>query len=83
VKSLPLKLGLLVVLVFSAVIAVCLLWTPLKVRYYSAKLKSNDPNERVTGVENLIGMGERGETALAGVLSGGKSEAEFLTKHRL
>jgi hypothetical protein len=30
VKSLPLKLGLLVVLVFSVVIATCLLWTPVK-----------------------------------------------------
>ncbi len=28
--SLPVKLGILVVLLFSAVIATCLLWTPVK-----------------------------------------------------
>jgi glucose-6-phosphate dehydrogenase assembly protein OpcA len=38
--SLPVKLGIFVVLLFAAVIATCLLWTPLRVRYYVGKLRS-------------------------------------------
>ncbi len=79
--SLPIKLGVFVVLLFAAVIAACLLWTPLKVRYYSGKLHSDNPKERVVGVDGLISMGSKGVKALAGVLGGGEKEAEFLSKN--
>jgi ankyrin repeat protein len=79
--KLPLKLTLFVVLLFSAVIAVCLLWSPLRVRYYTEKLKSEKPNERVVGVDGLLRMGRKGLDALVSVLGGGKEEAEFLSKY--
>ncbi|MHC4662897.1 MAG: ankyrin repeat domain-containing protein [Planctomycetota bacterium] len=78
-KSLPLKLAVFVILLFALVLAACLLWTPLKVRYYTAKLKSDDAKERVAGVDGLLGMEKKGVDALAEVLGGGKEEAEFLS----
>ncbi|MHC4662889.1 MAG: ankyrin repeat domain-containing protein [Planctomycetota bacterium] len=80
-KHLPLKLGIFVVLLFGIVTAACLLYTPLRVRYYTAKLKSDNPKERVAGVDGLLGMGKKGVETLAEVLGGGKEEAEFLSAH--
>jgi hypothetical protein len=85
ISLLPLKLGIFVVLLFALVTAACLLYTPLRVRYYTAKLKSDDPDERVAGVDGLLGMGEKGVEILAHNLGGGRWEAEFLAdnwKHR-
>ncbi|MHC4660905.1 MAG: ankyrin repeat domain-containing protein [Planctomycetota bacterium] len=62
--SLPLKLGILVVLLFSAVIATCLLWTPLRVKYYSGLLKSDKVEDRIEGVNKLTDIGEKGIEAL-------------------
>ena len=36
--TLPLKLGILVTVLFAVVVGVCLSWTPLKIKYYTAKL---------------------------------------------
>ncbi|MHC4662708.1 MAG: ankyrin repeat domain-containing protein [Planctomycetota bacterium] len=63
--SLPLKLGIFVVLLFGLVVAACLLWTPLRVRYYAAMLESDNPKERVAGVDSLLGMGKKGRKGLA------------------
>jgi formylglycine-generating enzyme required for sulfatase activity len=63
--SLPIKLGIFVVLLFSVVIAVCLLWTPVKVRYYVGKYEScADAKERIRIVDILCNMGEPGKKAL-------------------
>jgi len=77
ISGLPLKLGIAVVLLFALVIATCLLWATLKVRYYSAKLYSNTPKERVAGVDGLLGMGRIGSGELLTVLRG-KTELDFL-----
>ncbi|MHC4660255.1 MAG: ankyrin repeat domain-containing protein [Planctomycetota bacterium] len=77
--SLPLKLGIGVVLLFAAITAACLLWTPVKVRHYTGKLKSDKPKERVAGVEGLLKMGWKGSEALANALGGGRNEAKFLS----
>ncbi|MHC4664107.1 MAG: ankyrin repeat domain-containing protein [Planctomycetota bacterium] len=77
-KHLPLKLGIAVVLLFGMITAACFLWTPLRVRYYTAKLKSDDPKERIAGVDGFLGMGKKGVDALAGIVGGGNEEAWFL-----
>ncbi|TET39409.1 MAG: hypothetical protein E3J72_00575 [Planctomycetota bacterium] len=62
--SLPFKLGIFVVLLFAAVIATCLLWTPVKVWHYKGKFNSDKPEEYVAGVKGLLACGERGEKEL-------------------
>ncbi|TET38444.1 MAG: ankyrin repeat domain-containing protein [Planctomycetota bacterium] len=79
--SLPIKLGIFVLVLFALVIATCLLWTPVKVQYYVGKVKSDDPKERVAGVDGLIGMGEKGVTVLSQELRGGAKEAHFLKEY--
>ncbi|MHC4662359.1 MAG: ankyrin repeat domain-containing protein [Planctomycetota bacterium] len=76
--SLPLKLGIFVVVLFAAVIIACLLRTPVRIRYYSAKLKSDDPKEKLVGAEGLINIGEKGIDALAESLIGGDKAATLL-----
>ncbi|MHC4663465.1 MAG: ankyrin repeat domain-containing protein [Planctomycetota bacterium] len=79
--SLPLKLAVFVIVLFSVLTAACLLWTPLRVRYYTAKLESDNPKECVAGVDGLLGMGKKGVDALETVLDVSKEEAEFLAGH--
>ncbi|TET38755.1 MAG: ankyrin repeat domain-containing protein [Planctomycetota bacterium] len=79
--SLPLKLGIGVVLLFAAVIAICLPWTPIKIRHYMAKLKSDDTKERVDGVTGLLASGTRGRKALAENYNGSEADIVFLAKH--
>ncbi|MHC4662925.1 MAG: ankyrin repeat domain-containing protein [Planctomycetota bacterium] len=76
--SLPLKLGIFVVLLFTAVIAACLLWMPVKVMYYGSELSSQNPAEQAKGLEKLFILKERGMSELSRRLSGGRKEAEFL-----
>ncbi|MHC4661208.1 MAG: ankyrin repeat domain-containing protein [Planctomycetota bacterium] len=77
-KYLPLKLGIFVVLLFAAVIAACLLWTPVKIRYYTAKLESNDPKVRVAGIDGLLGMGDDGKRILYNLPDITESEIGFI-----
>ena len=58
--SLPMKLGIFVIVLFAVVIAACLLWTPLRIRYHLARFRSRDPEIRVKGVNGLLRMGEKG-----------------------
>ncbi|MHC4660276.1 MAG: ankyrin repeat domain-containing protein [Planctomycetota bacterium] len=81
--SLPVKLAVFVILLFAVVIAACLLWTPLQVRYYTAKLKSEDPKERVAGVDGLLAMGKTGKKTLLEYYKCGKEEMDFLAKYWL
>ncbi|MHC4661037.1 MAG: ankyrin repeat domain-containing protein [Planctomycetota bacterium] len=76
--SLPIKLGIFVVLLFTLVIAACLLWTPVRVRYYTAKLKSDNPEERLAGVEGLIEIGKAGRKALVEYHGCSTEEIEFV-----
>jgi hypothetical protein len=80
-KHLPLQLGIAVILLFTAVIASCLLWTPGRIKYYVGKLRSDNPKERVAAVDGLLGMGGKGVEALTEVFGGGKEEAEFLSEN--
>ncbi|MHC4661292.1 MAG: HEAT repeat domain-containing protein [Planctomycetota bacterium] len=64
--SLPLKLGICVILLFGAVIAACLLWTPLRFSYYRNKLVSDDPAGQVAARKFIL---ERKKKALPYVRS--------------
>jgi len=58
--SLPLKLGIIVVLVFSVAIAGCLLWTPIWIKYYVSKYRSEDVHQISDGIKGLLSLGENG-----------------------
>jgi ankyrin repeat protein len=79
--SLPLKLGIFVVLLFGAVTAACLLWTPLRIRYFATKLKSDNPVERITALEFLLEKKNKGKETLENELAGGREEAAFLSEN--
>ncbi len=57
--KLYLKLGIFVLVLFALVIATCLLWTPVKVRYYTSKLHSGDIKVRQAYAKKLLEMGAR------------------------
>jgi len=80
-KHLPIKLAIFVILLFALVITTCLLWTPLKIRYYANKLRSHNPKERVVAVDELLAMGNKGRDALVSGIEGGEDEAKFLAKY--
>ena len=79
--SLPVKLGTAVVIILGLTLAACLMGTPLRVRYYKSKLKSDNPKERVAGVGGLSAMGNSGITALAEAAGCENEEAEFIVRH--
>jgi hypothetical protein len=72
--KLYLKLGIFVLVLFALVITTCLLWTPVKVRYYVGKLRSDHPAERVKGFKGLFSMGEKGIDKLVKEFNGGLRE---------
>ncbi|MHC4663824.1 MAG: ankyrin repeat domain-containing protein [Planctomycetota bacterium] len=76
--GLPFKLGIGVVLLFAVVIIACLLWTPLRVRWYLNKYNSKEITKRVKGAEGLIRMGPKGMVFLAAELKGGMEAARIL-----
>ncbi|TET35634.1 MAG: hypothetical protein E3J72_10830 [Planctomycetota bacterium] len=80
-KSLPFKLTIFIILLFAAVIATCLAWTPVKIRYYGSKLHSDNPKEQVSAVDVLLGMGQSGKKVLQDKLEVSEKEIEFLAKH--
>ncbi|TET38135.1 MAG: ankyrin repeat domain-containing protein [Planctomycetota bacterium] len=77
-KSLPLKLTIFIILLFALVITTCLLWTPVRIRYYTAKLKSDNLKERVAGIDFLLANGKEGIDALAKNLHGGQDAAKLI-----
>ncbi|MHC4661749.1 MAG: ankyrin repeat domain-containing protein [Planctomycetota bacterium] len=79
--SLPLKLGIFVVLLFAAVIAACLLWTPVRIRYYTAKLKSDKLSEQVAAIDGLLSTGKAGIKALGKIPDFNSEEIQILTKY--
>ncbi|MHC4661057.1 MAG: hypothetical protein ACYS8W_05155 [Planctomycetota bacterium] len=78
--SLPLKLAVFVIVLFAVVIAACLLWTPLKIRYYAAKLESDDPKEQVAGVNGLLKYRQKGKMAIRNTITD-QMEAELIIKY--
>ncbi|MHC4663636.1 MAG: ankyrin repeat domain-containing protein [Planctomycetota bacterium] len=75
-KSLPLKLGIFVVLLFALVTAACLLWTPIKMKYFSNLLASGNLSDRIRAADVLINhSGQRGKEVLIETL--GLDEAEY------
>jgi ankyrin repeat protein len=63
------------------VIAACLLWKPLQVKWYAAKLKSKSVDERMKGMEKLINLGERGTQELAEKFPDGKNAGKLLVEN--
>jgi len=57
--KLPLKLAILVIAAFGLLVTGMVLWKPMKVRYYTAKLYSNDIKVRQYAAEILLDMGEK------------------------
>jgi cytohesin len=76
--SLPFKLGISVVALFVALMAVMLTWTPMKLHYYSSLARSGDKGDRVRGIDGLLGMGKKGEGELLKIFSGGAEAVGFL-----
>ncbi|TET39402.1 MAG: ankyrin repeat domain-containing protein [Planctomycetota bacterium] len=66
--SLPLKLGIGVVLLFAAVIASCLLWTPMRIRNYTFLYRSEDNKQCAAGINKLLSIGVKGEAELKNLL---------------
>ncbi|MHC4663263.1 MAG: hypothetical protein ACYS8W_16495 [Planctomycetota bacterium] len=56
-KSLPLKLGVLVVIIFALTITALLLYKPLRLRWYESKLDAGDTATRRRAVEKLLTLG--------------------------
>jgi ankyrin repeat protein len=78
--SLPLKLGIFVLVLFALVIATCLLWTPVKIRYYTAKLKSDDLKGCAASVDVMTNMEEKGRQILIENFPDGEKAALLLLK---
>ncbi|MHC4660650.1 MAG: hypothetical protein ACYS8W_03075 [Planctomycetota bacterium] len=58
--GLPLKLAILVVVIFGVTIAACLLFRPLRLRWYESKLDSDDVQTRRRAAEKLLTLGPDG-----------------------
>jgi hypothetical protein len=56
--SLPLKLGITVIIIFGMVILGMALWRPMKIRYYAAKLRDKDIKIRQHAAKILLEMNE-------------------------
>ncbi|TET37521.1 MAG: formylglycine-generating enzyme family protein [Planctomycetota bacterium] len=54
--SLPTKLGITVIIIFGLLILGMVLWRPMKVRYYAAKLHSDDIKTRLHAAKILLDM---------------------------
>ncbi|TET35635.1 MAG: hypothetical protein E3J72_10835 [Planctomycetota bacterium] len=55
--SLPLKLTIFIVLLFAAVIATCMLWTPVRYMRYRSHLRSDDKTVRANAVKKVAAEG--------------------------
>jgi ankyrin repeat protein len=67
--SLPFKLAIFIILLFAAVIATCLLWTPLRIKYYASKCRSEDIKQVKLGIRELLSIGARSRDKLVRLVS--------------
>ncbi|MHC4661837.1 MAG: hypothetical protein ACYS8W_09125 [Planctomycetota bacterium] len=58
--SLPIKLAILVAVIFGLLITGMFLWKPARLRYYESRLDSENVSIRLVAVEKLIAMGGDG-----------------------
>jgi hypothetical protein len=56
ISGLPLKLAILVIVIFGLLVTGMVLWTPIKVRYYAAKLHSKDVKVRQHAAKILLDL---------------------------
>ena len=82
-KYLPLKLGIGVVLLFAVVIAVCLVRTPLKLRYYTWYYRSDDAREVARGVRGFLSAGEKGTTELERLIEAEQAAEEHVRNREM
>ncbi|MHC4663417.1 MAG: hypothetical protein ACYS8W_17290 [Planctomycetota bacterium] len=68
--SLPLKLAILVIIIFSLTIAVCLLYKPLRLRWFESKLDAGNVETRRQAVEKLLSLGPRGKAIVENLVIG-------------
>ncbi len=57
--KLPLKLAIFVLILFALVVTAMLLWKPVKVKYYTSKLQSDNIKVRQAYAKKLLEMGAR------------------------
>ena len=58
--GLPVKLGIVVVLIFAALLVTLLFWTPIKIQYYLSQVRARDVKKCIAGIEKLLALGEKG-----------------------
>ncbi|MHC4662494.1 MAG: ankyrin repeat domain-containing protein [Planctomycetota bacterium] len=76
--SLQVKLGIFIVLLFAAVITTCLLYTPVRLRWNTAKLNSENIFERVDAIDALLEIGEEGRKAIIDNYGEGEKAAKLI-----
>ncbi|TET35386.1 MAG: ankyrin repeat domain-containing protein [Planctomycetota bacterium] len=79
--GLPLKLGIFVVVLFSVVIAACLLFKPVKTRWFVSPLHSEDAERMANAVDDLLDMGEKGKEKLIKDFPDGKDAAHLIIQY--
>ncbi|TET31812.1 MAG: ankyrin repeat domain-containing protein [Planctomycetota bacterium] len=62
--SLPLKLGIFVVVFFAIIIAACLLRIPLKTQWHLSQFRSGDIKRCSAGIQGFLSLGEKGKRRL-------------------
>ncbi|TET37758.1 MAG: ankyrin repeat domain-containing protein [Planctomycetota bacterium] len=78
--SLPIKLAIFVLVLFALVITTCLLWTPVKIRYYRSMLDSPNITNRVKAVGGLVHIGEKGRQTIIESFPDGEDAALLLIR---
>jgi cytohesin len=78
--SLPLKLAVFVVALFALVIATCLLWTPVKIKWYTRQLASPDAGICAAAMEKLHILGKAGQKAVIDNIPLDCRDSELLLK---
>jgi len=59
--SLPLKLGIFIILLFAIAILACFLWKPLRIKWYENKLYSSKGANFDAALEKLLALGSVGK----------------------
>ncbi|TET31458.1 MAG: hypothetical protein E3J72_22340 [Planctomycetota bacterium] len=78
--SLPVKLGIFIVALFAVVIAVCLLWKPVMIRYYANMLRKGSSFEKMKALDRLADFGEKGKAAIISSFPEGEKAGRLMAE---
>ncbi|TET31400.1 MAG: ankyrin repeat domain-containing protein [Planctomycetota bacterium] len=76
--GLPVKLGIVVVLIFAVLLLTLIFWTPIKIQYYLSQVRSRDVKKSIKGIEKLLALGEEGREGLIKSFPEGPDAAKLL-----